>query len=235
MRKKKAASLTGSLLTQDKTDPSTGFVISLVERLKETQSAADTAPKRPKRKSGKPATERAPGSDLSVDFVDSSGPKPARRKARLGGAGEGSGRAEGAARGTSTRRRQTQPYPADRRPAASLEDDDAKSAAPHLVQALRDGDLENAEILFGRLTGLNAGQVRRVLYGAEGRNLAIACRALGIEQLQFVSIFMLSRRLGLGEKAPEPRKLTQIVSFFDQSDKAAARKTLNQWLCYSSD
>ena len=104
-----------------------------------------------------------------------------------------------------------------------------------MVQALRDGDLERAEDLFGRMTGLTAGHVRRVLYGAEGRNLAIACRALGIEQLQFVSIFMLSRRLGLGEKALEPRKLTGIVSFFDQTDEATARKTLNQWLCYSSD
>ena len=98
-----------------------------------------------------------------------------------------------------------------------------------------DGDLEHAESIFGRLTGLNAGHVRRVLYGAEGRNLAIACRALGIEQLQFVSIFMLSRRLGLGEKALEPRRLTHIAGWFAQTDEAAARKTLNQWLCYSGD
>ncbi len=85
------------------------------------------------------------------------------------------------------------------------------------------------------MTGLSAGPVRRVLYGAEGQNLAIACRALGIEQLQFVSIFMLSRRLGLGEKTLEPRQLTQIVGFFDQVSQAGARRKLNQWLCYSVD
>ena len=46
---------------------------------------------------------------------------------------------------------------------------------------------------------------------------------------------MLSRRLGLGEMALEPRKLTHIASYFEQTDEATARKTLNQWLCYSGD
>ena len=231
MGKKKAASLTGSLLTQDKTDPSTGFVISLVDRLKESRTSSEQL----NRKAKKPRVQRKSGSDPSVDIADSIRPKPARRKARAGGKGDGPVPAKDPPREAPSPRRRTRPSPADRRPAAHLAEDDDTSAAPHLVQALRNGELDRAEDMFGRLTGLNAGHVRRVLYGAEGRNLAIACRALGIEQLQFVSIFMLSRRLGLGEKALEPRKLNQIVSFFDQTDIEAARKTLNQWLCYSSD
>jgi hypothetical protein len=219
MRKKKAAPLTGSLLTQDKTDSSTGFVISLVDRLKEAQTAADAASEQPNRKAKSARDERASGADPSVDIVDSVRPKPVRRKARVGSESDG----HAAAKAAPTR------------PSAPLGEADATSEVSQLVQALRNGDLEQAESVFGRLTGLNAGHVRRVLYGAEGRNLAIACRALGIEQLQFVSIFMLSRRLGLGEKALEPRRLTHIAGYFDQTDEAAARRTLNQWLCYSGD
>ena len=226
MRKKKAAPLTGSLLTQDKTGSSTGFVISLVDRLKEAQTAADAASEQANREARRPRNKRASGADPSVDIVDSVRPKPVRRKARA----SSESNAQGPARAAPTR-----PPAAGERPAAGLGEADATSEVPQLVQALRNGDLEQAESIFGRLTGLNAGHVRRVLYGAEGRNLAIACRALGIEQLQFVSIFMLSRRLGLGEKALEPRRLTHIAGYFDQTDEAAARKTLNQWLCYSGD
>ena len=224
MRKKKAAPLTGSLLTQDKTGSSTGFVISLVDRLKEAQTAGDAALQQPNRKAKIARDKRTSGADPSVDIVDSVRPKPARRKARASSQSDGHAPAKAA----PTR-------PRRKRPAAPLGEADATSEVPQLVQALRNGDLEQAESIFGRLTGLNAGHVRRVLYGAEGRNLAIACRALGIEQLQFVSIFMLSRRLGLGEKALEPRRLTHIAGYFDQTDEAAARKTLNQWLCYSGD
>lgn len=214
MGKKKVASLTGSLLTQDKTDPSTGFVISLVDRLKESQAESE----RQTRGTRRPRAERSAASDPSVDIVDSIRPRPPGRAA---------GQAKGPPRQASS--------PADQRPEAHLGEDDDRSAAQPLVQALRNGELARAEELFGRLTGLTTSHVRRVLYGGEGRNLAIACRALGIEQLQFVSIFMLSRRLGLGERALEPRKLTQIVSFFDQTEAEAARKTLKQWLCYSAD
>lgn len=227
MRKKKAAPLTSSLLTQDKTERSTGFVISLVDRLKEARTAAEAASEQPKGKAKGPGNVRGSGADPSVDIVDSVRPKPVRGKARAGSGSDGKGPAVPSRRGRSSA--------AGERPAAGLGKDDATSGVSQLVQALRNGDLEQAESIFGGLTGLNAGHVRRVLYGAEGRNLAIACRALGIEQLQFVSIFMLSRRLGLGEKALEPRKLTHIASYFDQTDEAAARKTLNQWLCYSGD
>ncbi len=228
MRKKKAAPLTGSLLTQDDKDRSTGFVISLVDRLKETQTAADEAPEQPHADAEGSRAEAPVGADPSVDIVDSIRPKPTRRKTSVD---IGPDPAIGAPGGPVGRR----PTAADERPASHLSEGDPTSQAPLMVQALRNGDLERAETMFGRLTGLNAGHVRRVLYGAEGRNLAIACRALGIEQLQFVSIFMLSRRLGLGEKALEPRTLTHIASYFDQIDEAAARKTLNQWLCYSGD
>ncbi len=226
MRKKKAATLTGSLLTPDKSDQSTGFVISLVDRLKEARTAAESEPAPPSRAPKEPVGGQPADTSPSVDIVDSIRPRSDQDEAQAVDALDRSG-STGTAPGTSAPRQ-----------ASSTDQPTVEgigSQAAQLVQVLRNGDLERAETIFGRMTGLSTGHVRRVLYGAEGRNLAIACRALDIDQLQFISIFMLSRRLGLGEKALEPRKLTHIASYFDQTDGAAARKTLNQWLCYSGD
>jgi hypothetical protein len=232
-KRKKVASLSGSLLAQDGKDSSSGFVISLVDRLKESQAAASPRSRQARRTGGKPAAGRPTEPAPSVDIADSI--RPDRTE---GGAEARKANRPGTARKprkTAAPRPGPRPASADGLPAASLGEETAGGDAQHLVQALRQGEIERAEALFGRMTGLSVGSVRRVLYGAEGRNLAIACRALGIEQLQFVSIFMLSRRLGLGENALEPRQLTQIVGFFDQVSDASARQKLNQWLCYSVD
>lgn len=224
-KRKKVASLSGSLLAQNGKDSSSGFVISLVDRLKESRAAASPRSGKARPTGGKPAAGRPTADGIRSEQTE--GGVEARKVAHPGTARK--------PRKAAAPRQGPRSASTDDLPAASLGEQTAGGDAQQLVQALRQGEIERAEALFGRMTGLSAGSVRRVLYGAEGRNLAIACRALGIEQLQFVSIFMLSRRLGLGENALEPRQLTQIVGFFDQVSDASARQKLNQWLCYSVD
>ena len=224
-KRKKVASLSGSLLAQNGKDSSSGFVISLVDRLKESRAAASPRSGKARPTGGKPAAGRPTADGIRSEQTE--GGVEARKVAHPGTARK--------PRKAAAPRQGPRSASTDGLPAASLGEQTAGGDAQQLVQALRQGEIERAEALFGRMTGLSAGSVRRVLYGAEGRNLAIACRALGIEQLQFVSIFMLSRRLGLGENALEPRQLTQIVGFFDQVSDASARQKLNQWLCYSVD
>ncbi|MDH3968093.1 MAG: DUF2336 domain-containing protein, partial [Rhodospirillales bacterium] len=200
-KRKKVASLSGSLLAQNGKDSSSGFVISLVDRLKESRAAASPRSGKARPTGGKPAAGRPTADGIRSEQTE--GGVEARKVAHPGTARK--------PRKAAAPRQGPRSASTDDLPAASLGEQTAGGDAQHLVQALRQGEIERAEALFGRMTGLSAGSVRRVLYGAEGRNLAIACRALGIEQLQFVSIFMLSRRLGLGENALEPRQLTQIV------------------------
>ena len=116
MRKKKAAPLTGSLLTQDKTDRSTGFVISLVDRLKEAQTAADEAPEQPKRKDKSPRAKRSAGADPSVDIADSIRPKHSRSRANTGRGTDG----PGPAKAVRTPPRDKRPSAADLRPSTTL-------------------------------------------------------------------------------------------------------------------
>jgi len=95
-----------------------------------------------------------------------------------------------------------------------------------LVQALRAADLAAAESLFGRLSGLGADEALQVLYGTSGEDLALACRALVMDQLQFVSVYILSRKLGLGEEALAPQELARLVALFEACDLGEAQAHL---------
>ncbi len=98
-----------------------------------------------------------------------------------------------------------------------------------LVQALRNGNLSQAEGIFVELTALPAKAALQILYGQDNQNLAVACRALGMEQLQFVSVFIMTRKLGQGQERLDPNELAQIVANFEQTEKAKAERILKEW------
>lgn len=98
-----------------------------------------------------------------------------------------------------------------------------------LVRALREADIAEAEEIFALMTGLGHMTVLRLLYGLDGRDLAVACKALGMEQLQFVSVYILSRKLGLGEETLDSRDLARVVSFFENCDETEAVACLSAW------
>ena len=135
--------------------------------------------------------------------------------------------------GASAGSAESSPQEARRREAERADeprpDPDMVTSAQSLVQALREGDIGSAEAIFGRMTGLKPMQVLRVLYSQGGEDLALACRAVGLEQLQFVSIYIMTRKLGLGEEALDPRGLARIVSVFEASDPEEAERTLADW------
>ncbi len=114
-------------------------------------------------------------------------------------------------------------------PPASLEAVTEEVTPQYLLVLLRQGNLTDAEAVFGQLTGLGPARVQRALYGPGGRNLAIACRALGLDQLQFVSIFILTRRLGPNLDPVNAYKLTETVNYFLDTSEETARRVLKQW------
>jgi hypothetical protein len=101
--------------------------------------------------------------------------------------------------------------------------------ADRLVDALRSADIAEAEEVFATMTGLGQVEVLRLLYGPDGRDLALVCRAMGLEQLQFVSVYILARKLGLGEEALDARELARIVAYFDALDETEAESALAAW------
>lgn len=98
-----------------------------------------------------------------------------------------------------------------------------------IVEALRQGRVALFERLFGELTGLETSRLKRVIYECGGEDLAIACRALKLEKLVFASIFILSRKLGLGGKPADASALSRVLTRFEETSEQAAARTLLAW------
>ena len=106
---------------------------------------------------------------------------------------------------------------------------EADTAANPIVQALREGNLPLFELLFGELTDLRAPQLQRIVYGGRGEDLAIVCRAVGVDKLLFGSIFLLTDHLRGGSVEEEPERTAEMLSVYDRLPTATARKVLAKW------
>jgi uncharacterized protein (DUF2336 family) len=112
--------------------------------------------------------------------------------------------------------------------AERLDEDDA--ATPELlIQVLRQGEVALFESLFGRLSGLAAPRLQRVIYEPSGRDLAIACRALEFEKSNFSLIYLLVRRARPGYETVPPRVASRLIKFFVRIEAPAAQRVLRQW------
>src|SRR3546814_8738736 len=69
---------------------------------------------------------------------------------------------------------------------------ETEAATNPIVQALRRGNLPLFELLFSELTHLRTPQLQRIVYGGRGEDLAIVCRAVGVDKLLFGSVYMRS-------------------------------------------
>lgn len=116
-----------------------------------------------------------------------------------------------------------------RAPAAEDAVSEAETAAHPIVQALRKGNLPLFELLFGELTDLRAPQLQRIAYGGRGEDLAIVCRAVGVDKLLFGAIFLLTDHLRGGQPEEEPERAAEILRIYDRMPPATARKVLAKW------
>ena len=69
-----------------------------------------------------------------------------------------------------------------------------------LLSSLRDGEVSLFLTLFAKITGLRDTLVKRIVFEPGGDGLAIACKAVGINNENFLIIFDLSRKARPGEK-----------------------------------
>src|SRR3546814_17524693 len=81
---------------------------------------------------------------------------------------------------------------------------ETEASTSPIVQALRRGNLPLFELLFSELTHLRTPQLQRIVYGGRGEDLAIVCRAVGVDKLLFGSVYMLTAHLRGGSVEDEP-------------------------------
>ncbi len=103
------------------------------------------------------------------------------------------------------------------------------NTAKTLVQVLRLGHFRLFNILLGRLINLGLDLVDMIVVETGGRSLAVACRAIGVEKPQFVSLFLLSQGGRGGAQIVHPRELNQALSAFDRLTPPVARQLLDNW------
>lgn len=139
---------------------------------------------------------------------------------------------EGVARSIAGNQQQHPCDPAAAQPATALAEELAKQehiTPDFLIQVLRQGEIALFEAMFGKLSGLPAPRLQRVLYDSGGDGLAIACRALDMPKSSFATIFLLSRKRNAGQSIVDPRDLSRALQLFDRANPEAAQQVVKMW------
>jgi uncharacterized protein (DUF2336 family) len=84
--------------------------------------------------------------------------------------------------------------------------------AGFLLRVLHQGQLDLFEVAFAKLLQIDHTRIRRVLYESGPRNVAMACRAVGIDRSVFPTVYNLSR---------QQRRIHPLLSADDRVDADA--------------
>ena len=98
-----------------------------------------------------------------------------------------------------------------------------------LVAALIDGEVPLFLALFSDIMGLDEFLTARMIFEAGGEGLAIACKAVGIPEFQFVSIFSMSRKSKPHVAKTLARDLPQVLGLYRRMTREAAVAVLRRW------
>jgi uncharacterized protein (DUF2336 family) len=117
------------------------------------------------------------------------------------------------------------------RPTQQLADrlaDLGEITAARLVETLRQGEVALFEAMFAKATGLRLTLVRRFLFERGGEGLAIACKAIGVDEGSYASLYALSRK-ARHEPVADAAELARAASFYGRLDRRAAATMLRRW------
>ncbi|MGH1398975.1 MAG: DUF2336 domain-containing protein [Alphaproteobacteria bacterium] len=92
-----------------------------------------------------------------------------------------------------------------------------------MLGTLRRGQFPAFIAQFSKFTGMPAEIVRDVLIQDNGQGLAIACKAYGIAQSDFVSIFLLTNNIRESEKMVDMKGMSKAISYYTRIDEKVAR------------
>ena len=100
------------------------------------------------------------------------------------------------------------------------------ATAELLAEALRNGDWAHADRCFAALTGLKSPRLGQLLSDASSEDLAMACRAAGLDRLTFANLYLTARNGEQGGAMADPKALSDAVRLFDDTDQDAAQARL---------
>jgi len=105
-----------------------------------------------------------------------------------------------------------------------------------LLRTLRQGHVSLFEALFARFAELPMRLARRVIYQADGRALAVAARALGMERAQYLVLARLVRRTSTSEGRVQPESgdakfdpPSEAVAIFERLGLPESLEIMKRW------
>jgi uncharacterized protein (DUF2336 family) len=101
-----------------------------------------------------------------------------------------------------------------------------------LVQCLREAQVPVFIAGLARRLVVGLDTARFITYDPGGEGLALACRMLEFSRANFATVYLLSRGAQEGEQAnviTDPRRLNNILRFFDDTTAEQATIALNYW------
>ena len=108
-------------------------------------------------------------------------------------------------------------------------DEDGLLKPDLLLKALQEEQIHLFVAMFGCLTGLRGILTTQILFEPGGEGLAIACKAIGINEEVFASIFTLSRQAKSGRNGVDKREMRRALEIFNGATKEAAQEVLSNW------
>ncbi len=103
---------------------------------------------------------------------------------------------------------------------------------PHprlLVKALEENDVFRFEELFRELTDLSGSSATRVLYDSGPEAVAIACKASGMDKMNFGKIIGFLQGGGETDTYMQTPAFSKIMDYFDRIDTPGAKRVLHVW------
>lgn len=97
------------------------------------------------------------------------------------------------------------------------------------------GALEQSEIplflgLFAEMTQLNLAFIKDIIFDGEGEEIAVACKAIGISEIEFLILLRKTRkRLAPGRGAFSHEKINEMQDFYRTMDFENSIKAVNTW------
>lgn len=101
--------------------------------------------------------------------------------------------------------------------------------AGFLIKCLNSGQYEMFELGFAKLVNLGVDVFRKVIYNRSPDALAVACRAVGIDQSAFPSVMKAVTRLRNGSSETSIGEMEHALDIFRRMDRRTAQITLHRW------
>jgi uncharacterized protein (DUF2336 family) len=99
-----------------------------------------------------------------------------------------------------------------------------------LIRALRAGHVNAFIANLARMSGVDLGTARRIVFADGGEALAACCKAADFDRSSFATIYLLTRQARLATTPTPPAELEAALKLYDTTSREHARGVLRYWM-----